>query len=150
MAVPEREYLLVDGHSVIFAWPELSRLHGRRMSSARDALVQTLTAYQDQSGVRVVLVFDGQGARVSEESVGRDGIQVFYAPAGSTADGVIERLVAKYAARYRLIVASSDRLVEQTAFSFGAASCVSAEGLRGLLAAAESEFERRAKGYRRL
>ena len=150
MAVPEREYLLVDGHSVIFSWPELSRLHGRRMSSARDALVQTLTAYQDQSGVRVVLVFDGQGARVSEEAVGRDGIQIFYAPAGSTADGVIERLVAKYAAVYRLTVASSDRLVEQTAFSFGAASCVSAEGLKSLLTAAERDFERRAKGYRRL
>ena len=149
MAVPEREYLLVDGHSVIFAWPELSRLHGRRMSSARDALVRVLTAYQDQSGRRVVLVFDGQGARVSEESEGRDGIQIFYAPAGSTADQVIERLVAKYAGTCRLTVASSDRLVEQTAFSFGAASCVSAEGLKDLLVAAQREFERRAKRYRR-
>ena len=149
MAAPEREYLLVDGHSVIFAWPELSRLHGERMSSARDALVSVLTAYQDQSGVRVVLVFDGQGARVSEEAVGRDGIQIFYAPAGSTADGVIERLVAKYAATYRITVASSDRLVEQTVFTFGAASCVSAEGLKSVLAASEREFERRARDYRR-
>ena len=149
MAAPEREYLLVDGHSVIFSWPELSRLHGQRMSSARDALVQLLTAYQDQSGVRVVLVFDGQGTRVSEEAVGRDGIQIFYAPAGSTADGVIERLVAKYAATCRMTVASSDRMVEQTVFTFGAASCVSAEGLKDVLATAGREFERRARDYRR-
>ena len=149
MAAPEREYLLVDGHSVIFAWPELSRLHGRRMSAARDALARVLTAYQDQSGRRVVLVFDGQGARVSETAEGRDGIQIFYAPAGSTADQVIERLVVRYAATRQLTVASSDRLVEQTAFSFGAVSCVSAEGLRDLLAASEREFDRRAKVYRR-
>ena len=108
----------MDGHSVIFAWPELRGLHGRRMSSARDALVRVLTAYQDQSGRRVVLVFDGQGARVSEEAESSDGIQIFYAPAGSTADQIIERLVAKYAGTFRLIVASSDRMVEQTAFSF--------------------------------
>ena len=47
-------YLIVDGHSVIFAWPELRKLHQRRMALARDALVKTLTEYQDASGVRVV------------------------------------------------------------------------------------------------
>ncbi len=143
------EYLLVDGHSVIFTWPELQRLHVRRMGAAREALVRTLTEYQDSSGVRVVLVFDGQGARVSEEQEGRDGIQIFYARAGQTADAVIERLVAKYAAAYRITVATSDRLEAQTAISFGAALCVSAEGLRETLAAAGRDFARRARHYQR-
>ena len=143
-----REYLLVDGHSVIFAWPELRALHVRRMAAARDALVRTLTDYQDQSGVRVVVVFDGRGERATEESE-PGGIQVFYAPAGGTADGIIERLVARYAATHRLIVATSDGLEQQTAMSFGAAGCVSAEGLRGVLAGAAREFDRRAQGYRR-
>ncbi len=143
------EYLLVDGHSVIFAWPELRRLHDRRTGAAREALVRTLTDYQDASGVRVVLVFDGQGARVTEEEEGRDGIQIFYAQAGRTADAIIERLVAKYASIHRLTVATSDRLEAQTAISFGAASCVSAEGLREVLDAAERDFQRRAQEYRR-
>ena len=143
------EYLLVDGHSVIFAWPELRALHVRRMVAARDALVRTLTDYQDQSGVRVVLVFDGQGARASEAGE-PGGIQVFYAAGGQTADAVIERLVAKYAAAHRMIVATSDGMVQQTAISFGAASCVSAEGLREVLAATGREFERRAREYRRV
>ena len=99
------EYLLVDGHSVIFAWPELRTLHVRRMAAAREALVKLLTDYQDQSGVRVVLVFDGRGVRTSEEAASPDGIQVFYASADRTADSVIERLVAKYAADYRITVA---------------------------------------------
>ena len=143
------EYLLVDGHSVIFAWPELQKLHVRRMGAARESLVRTLTEYQDCSGVRVVLVFDGQGASVSEEQEGRDGIQIFYAQARRTADAVIARRVAKYAATHRLTVATSDQLEAQTAISFGAASCVSAEGLRGVLAAAERDFRRRAREYRR-
>ncbi len=143
------EYLLVDGHSVIFAWPELRALHVRRMGAAREALIRTLTDYQDQSGVRVVLVFDGQGARATEDPEGRDGIQIFYAAADQTADAVIERLVAKYAATHRLTVATSDRLEAQTAISFGAALCVTAEGLRDVLATAGRDFERRVRDYRR-
>ena len=143
------EYLLVDGHSVIFAWPELRVLHVRRMGAAREALVRALTDYQDRSGVRVVVVFDGQGAKDTEEQEGRDGIQIFYAQAGRTADAIIERLVAKYAATHRLTVATSDRMEAQTAISFGAASCVSAEELRGLLDAAGRDFDRRTRGYRR-
>lgn len=143
-----REYLLVDGHSVIFAWPELRALHVRRMVSARDALIKRLTAYQDQSAVRVVLVFDGKGAKVAEETE-PGGIQVFYAPAGRTADSIIERLVAKYSAAHRLTVASSDGLVQQTSLSFGAAHCLSAEQLRTALDAAGRLFEREIKEHRR-
>ncbi len=146
MAFPV-EYLLVDGHSVIFAWPELRAVHGRRMASAREALIKALTNYQDQSGIRVVLVFDGQGAKATEAGE-PEGIQVFYAPSGSTADQIIERLVAKYAGMHRLTVATSDRLEQQTALSFGAALCISAEQLRGVLTNAERDFTRRARAYR--
>ena len=142
------EYLLVDGHSVIFAWPELRALHVRRMVAALDALTKLLIDYQDQSGVNVVLVFDGQGARTTEDPAA-EGIQIFYASAGHTADTVIERLVAKYAAQHRLIVATSDGLEQQTAISFGAAGCVTAEGLRDVLTASAREFDRRAREYRR-
>ena len=55
---PYTRYLVVDGHSVIFAWPELRKLHGRRSSLARDVLIRQLRAYQDWTGVHVVVVFD--------------------------------------------------------------------------------------------
>ncbi|HJY54729.1 MAG TPA: NYN domain-containing protein, partial [Candidatus Udaeobacter sp.] len=54
-------YLIVDGHSVIFAWPELRKLHARRSSLAREALIKQLRDYQDWTGVRAVVVFDGKG-----------------------------------------------------------------------------------------
>jgi hypothetical protein len=59
-------FLIVDGHSIIFSWPELLALHQRNTAVARDSLVKTLTAYQDVSGTHVVVVFDGKGAMVNK------------------------------------------------------------------------------------
>src|SRR5437763_11552127 len=81
-------FLIVDGHSIIFAWPELRELHDRKTALARERLVKTLTEYQDYSGVRVVLVFDGRGQSVSEVTE-PGGIQIFYSNIGRTADQIV-------------------------------------------------------------
>ena len=135
--------LIVDGHSVIFAWPQMRKLHVKRMILARDELVKVLTEYQDASGVHVVAVFDGKGERASEESR-PGGIQIFYSGADQTADDIIERLVAKYSARHEIMVATSDLLEQQTVVTFGA-SCMSADGLRALLDDARAELSRELK-----
>lgn len=132
---------------MIFGWPELLQQHQRRQEAARDALIQQLTSYQDRSGARVVLVFDGRGPRVSEQTV-EGGIQVFYAPERTTADAVIERLCAKYAATKRITVATSDAMERQTAFSFGA-DTISVNTLREWLAEDERDFGRILKKLRR-
>ena len=125
------QYLIVDGHSVIFAWPGLRQLHARRSSLARDALVKKLRDYQDWTGVRVAVVFDGKGSAVSA-SADPGEIQIFYSREGQTADSVIERLASKYASRFKLLVATSDVLEQETASASGA-ECISAEALRWLL-----------------
>jgi predicted RNA-binding protein with PIN domain len=139
-------YLIVDGHSVIFAWPELRRLHARRTELARLELVKILTEYQDASGVRVVAVFDGKGVKTSEVSE-PGGIQVFYSGSGQTADAVVERLVAKYGHEREITVATSDHLEQQTATTFGAL-VVSAEGLRDWLEEARRDLTRRLRQHR--
>jgi len=125
------DYLIVDGHSVIFAWPELRALHERRTSLARDALTRKLRDYQDWTGVHVVVVFDGRGSDV--DVIAEPGeIQIFYSRAGQTADSIVERLASKYGSQFRLLVVTSDFLEQETAAACGA-ECLSAEGLRGLL-----------------
>ena len=124
-------YLIVDGHSVIFAWPELSKLQLRRLSLAREALVKQLRDYQDWSGVSVVVVFDGKGAKVGEISDPHD-VQIFYSRRGQTADAIIERLASKYAGRFDVAVATSDSLERQTVIASGA-TCIAPENLRKLL-----------------
>jgi predicted RNA-binding protein with PIN domain len=126
------DYLIVDGHSVIFAWPELRELHARRSSLARDQLVKRLRDYQDWTGTRVVVVFDGIGVQTSATADPGE-IQIFYSRTGQTADAVIERLASKYASEFKLLVVTDDQLEQQTAGACGA-ECISAEALRGLLA----------------
>ena len=129
---PSARYLIVDGHSVIFAWPELRRLHARRSSLAREALIKQLRDYQDWTGVRVVAVFDGKGKKVETISDPRE-VQIFYSRSGQSADAIIERLASKYAKRYDLMVATSDSMEAETVHASGA-DAISADGLRGLLA----------------
>ena len=86
-----QRYLIVDGHSIIFAWPALCKLHKRRPFLAREALINRLRDYQDWTGVRVVVVFDGHrrqevgrqfdfvgadlGFRVAHRELDRGGIR---------------------------------------------------------------------------
>lgn len=139
--------LIVDGHSVIFAWPEMRKLHARRNILARDAVVKLLTAYQDFTGTHVVAVFDGKGGKWSETTE-PGGIQVFFSGADQTADDLIERLVSKYAATNDITVATSDHLEQQTVSSFGA-NYVSAEELKTLLDEAQTQLTRDLRKFRR-
>jgi predicted RNA-binding protein with PIN domain len=130
--MPQRgRYLIVDGHSVIFAWPELRKLHSRRSSLAREALIKDLRDYQDWTGVRVVVVFDGKGRKIETTSDVAD-VQVFYSRTGQTADAIIERLASKYAKRFELMVATSDSMEGETVEACGA-EWISPEALRSLL-----------------
>lgn len=128
------EYLIVDGHSVIFAWPELRQLHQRRSSLARDQLVKQLRDYQDWTGVHVVVVFDGKGAVVG--TIADPGeIQIFYSRDGQTADSIVERLASKYSQNFRLLVVTDDYLEQETVGASGA-ECVSTAAFRSILAEA--------------
>jgi predicted RNA-binding protein with PIN domain len=124
-------YLIVDGHSIIFAWPELRKLHARRSSLAREALIKQLRNYQDWTGVRVVVVFDGKGRKISAVSDAGE-VQIFYSRTGQAADAIVERLASKYAKRFELMVATSDLMEAETVQACGA-EWISPEGLRALL-----------------
>ena len=127
-------YLIVDGHSVIFAWPELRKIHARRSSLAREALLKQLRDYQDWTGVHVVVVFDGKGKKVDATCEPAD-VQIFYSRSGQSADAIIERLASKYAKNCELMVATSDSMEAETVMACGA-EWISSEGLRGLLSSA--------------
>ena len=122
------QYLIVDGHSIIFAWPKLRQLQARRASLARGALIKDLRHYQDWTGVHVAVVFDGRGERVTEQSDPHD-VQIFYTRRGQSADAIIERLASKYASRFEITVATADSLEMETVNACGAL-CLSPDGLR--------------------
>lgn len=111
--------LLVDGHSMIFQWPELRELHARRPASARSRLVEICLRHGDALGIQVVVVFDGRGPRAACDPA-ETRVQIFYSKSGQTADEVIERFVAKYSAACDITVATDDNLERTTVSTFGA------------------------------
>jgi uncharacterized protein len=130
--MPQRpRYLIVDGHSIIFAWPELRKLHQQRFSLGREALIKQLRDYQDWTGIQVVVVFDGKAPKTTATSDPGD-VQIFYSRSGQAADAVIERLASKYANRFQLTVATSDSLEAETVQACGA-EWISPHALRELL-----------------
>lgn len=138
--------LIVDGHSMIFQWPDLTLQHARRGAIARETLVRMLNGLQDNSDWHVAVVFDGTGSKSSEASEPH-GIQVFYSKDGQTADSIIERLVAKYSDKYEVTVATDDLMERTTVESFGGCS-MSAIQLREEIDAAGRELDERLKKLR--
>ena len=53
--------ILVDGFSLLHAWPELARGKARHSAAARDELVYALRRYGDSIGTPITVVFDGAG-----------------------------------------------------------------------------------------
>jgi predicted RNA-binding protein with PIN domain len=117
----KRRILLVDGHSVIFAWADLAEIHRRNTAAARENLVRRLTGLQDSTEWEVAVVFDGRGAKASSDSVPH-GIAVFYSKSGQTADEIIERLAAKYSATCEVTVATDDHMERTTVEALGGMS----------------------------
>ncbi|HYF33658.1 MAG TPA: NYN domain-containing protein [Prosthecobacter sp.] len=136
-------YLLVDGHNVMHAWPELRRQLGtpRKRHLAQLELLQRLRHFQDMTGTQVVVVFDGTQSQRSEERE-KDGLQIIFADANSTADAILERLAAKYAAQHPMRVVSADGLIRDAILAFGA-EWMSPEMLRMLCADAEADMRKR-------
>lgn len=115
-------HLLVDGANVLHAWPDLRALLRRNPDAARTRLVQMLAVLHDTEERRVTVVFDGRGPDlVIDRPSGHVTFSVLTTPSGSTADDVIEQLVANSEAA-ACVVATADRAVRETVEAAGGAS----------------------------
>jgi predicted RNA-binding protein with PIN domain len=139
--------LIVDGHSMIFQWPELRATHAKNGAATRGQLVRMLTRLQDATGRHIIVVFDGKGVRANEASEPA-GIQIFYSKDGQTADSVIERIVATYAEKYDITVATDDHMERTTVESFGG-SWISSDQLALELRDGEAEVADQIKRLKR-
>ena len=135
-------YLVVDGHSILHAWPDLAQMnrHPRQRVAAREMLLQRLRHYQDMRGEQVVVVFDGTQAKTSELRE-PSGLQIFYADKGSTADTIIERLVTQYAAQHRMQAATGDGMIRDVVDAAGGV-WMSPQSLLHLVEEAEKNMRR--------
>jgi predicted RNA-binding protein with PIN domain len=135
-------WVIVDGYSVLHAWPKLRQAAGRSLEQQRDALVRLLRQYGDARHCRVTVVFDGYGAKRKPDRIEpTPGVEVLFSDAGKTADDVIERFVGQSAGRADILVVSSDRMERHTVENLGAQS-VDAELFEAEVRAALGELDR--------
>ena len=116
-------YLVIDGHSVIFAWADLRKLHDRNRAAARKALIDRLQDLHDTTEWRVTVVLDGKlGTAHSSGARKPTDMVVSYATADQTADSIIERLVAASGLAKEILVITADEAEKLTVESLGAAT----------------------------
>lgn len=145
------KWVLVDGYSLLHAWPALQKLAGRKLEQRRDALTRILRQYADHEHCRLTVVFDGYAAKHKPEAdEPGHGIEIVFSARGKTADDVIERVVGQTRDRERILVVSSDNMVRQTCETLGART-TSAEVFELEVAAALKDLAAlvRAHGRRR-
>ncbi len=136
------QWVLVDGYSVLHAWPKLRRAAGRSLERQRDALVGVLCQYGDARHCRVTVVFDGYAAKRRPEALEpTPGVEVLFSETGKTADDVIERLVGQAGHHDGILVVTSDKMERHTVESLCAHS-VGAELFESEVTAALGELHR--------
>jgi small GTP-binding protein len=107
----EKEYLLVDGYNIIFAWKELSELAKVNIDGARGRLLDIMCNYQGMRKCELIVVFDAYRVKGHDtEILDFHNIHVVYTKEAETADAYIERFAHENGRKYRVTVATSDGL----------------------------------------
>ena len=142
-------YLVVDGHSVIFSWPDFRALHERNRAQARKALIDVLTQLHDTSAWRVTLILDGKtGGADPRQSPKATDMVIHYATSDQTADSIIERLVAASGVAGDITVITADEAEKRTVESLGAIA-ISPDWLREELDRQKASFSAELKKVHR-
>lgn len=106
---PFKEYLLVDGYNVIFAWEELKELAKDNIEGARGKLMDILCNYQGFKKCVVILVFDAYKVDGYALEIQKyHNIHVVYTKEAETADQYIEKVVHEIGRKYHVTVVTSD------------------------------------------
>lgn len=118
---PKKEYLLVDGYNIIFAWEELNELAKASIDAARNKLMDILSNYQGFIDCTLILVFDAYKVKGNQGEVQKyHNIYVVYTKEAETADQYIEKTTHEIGRKYKVTVATSDALEQVIVMGQGA------------------------------
>jgi hypothetical protein len=133
--------ILVDGYSLLHNWPELAPGAARHSETARDALVEMLTQYQDAKGTPITVFFDGAGSRRGKpKNEAAGAVEVLFSRAGQTADDLIERAAHRFQEYGEVLVVTDDYAERDTVSGFGGSVSSCANFIR-LIGGAQAELE---------
>lgn len=119
--VKKKNYLLVDGYNIVFAWEELKALAAVNLDAARGKLLDILSNYAGYTGVELIVVFDAyRVAGHVVEQTKYHNIYVVFTREAMTADEYIEEETHELSKQYNVTVATSDKVVQVITWGSGA------------------------------
>lgn len=125
-----RDYLLVDGYNIIFAWDELKKIAKESLDSARAELINMMCSYAGYRDCELILVFDAYRVSGHHRDVEKySNISIVYTKESETADTYIERTSHELSRDHRVHVATSDGAEQMIILGSGAMR-ISAEEFR--------------------
>ena len=116
----KKEYIIVDGYNLIFAWEGLAALAKENFDAARHILTDILCNYRGYTKCELVLVFDGYKVKGNTgEKSDYNGIHLVFTKENETGDMYIEKLVEEVGKNYSVRVVTSDNLIQVSALRAG-------------------------------
>ena len=116
----KKEYIIVDGYNLIFAWDGLAALAKENFDAARHILTDILCNYRGYTKCELVLVFDGYKVKGNAgEKSDYNGIHLVFTKENETGDMYIEKLVEEVGKNYSVKVVTSDNLIQVSALRAG-------------------------------
>ncbi len=116
-----KEYVLVDGYNIIFAWSQYKKLAEESLETARQSLIDRLCNYQGFTECELILVFDAYKVKNNPGEIEKiHNISVVYTKEAETADMYIEKATHKLGKHHKVRVATSDNLEQLIILGQGA------------------------------
>ena len=117
---PKKDYIIVDGYNLMFAWEGLADIAKENFDAARHILTDILCNYRGYTKCELVLVFDGYKVKGNAgEKSDYGGIHLVYTKENETGDMYIEKLVEEVGKNYSVRVVTSDSLIQVSALRAG-------------------------------
>ena len=115
-----KQWLIIDGYNLIFAWDKLKKIAADSIDSAREKLINDIINYCSYRGIEAILVFDAYlvpGGKSEKEDA--PSLHIVYTKEGESADMYIEKFVDGIGKNENVKVVTSDAMIRLSALRAG-------------------------------
>lgn len=114
-------YMVIDGYNIINNWQDLKREAESSLEDARQKLIDILLNFKGYTGFDIILVFDAMYAKGNQQKHEYySGLEVVYTKEGESADSYIEGIIKDIVKKDKVIVVTSDWILQQVVLGQGA------------------------------
>ncbi|WKV07939.1 NYN domain-containing protein [Thermoanaerobacterium sp. CMT5567-10] len=114
-------YMVIDGYNIINNWQDLKLEAKSSLEDARQKLIDILLNFRGYTGFNIILVFDAMYVKGNQQKHEYySGLEVVYTKEGESADSYIEGIIKDIIKKDKVVVVTSDWVLQQVVLAQGA------------------------------